>query len=198
MIVSVILLFFSLGGIWMSMSVPIWSDAILVAAPCAVASVVILCSETRKLIARRAASRARSIVIDGSNVMYWQDGTPRIECVKEVVGHLTGLGFKPGVMFDANAGYLFSGKYCDDRTISELLRLPVEDVMVVPKGNPADPYILSAARDLGAYIITNDRFRDWAKDFPEVRKPGHLIKGEYRKGQLWFDFTADDAILQAA
>ncbi|SFS88967.1 Zc3h12a-like Ribonuclease NYN domain-containing protein [Sulfitobacter marinus] len=198
MIVSIVLFLASLGGIAVSMSSTALSDLILIAGPCCVASIVILFVEMWKWAARQAASRARSIVIDGSNVMYWQDGTPRIECVKEVVCHLTDLGFRPKVIFDANAGYLFSGKHCDDRAMSKFLRLPVVNIMVVPKGKPADPFILVAAREMGADIVTNDRFRDWVKDFPEVHEAGHLIKGKYRRGEVWLDLTVDEAGQQAA
>ena len=40
--------------------------------------------------------------------------------------------------------------------------MPGNAVMVAPKGQPADPHILFVARDLGARIVSNDRFRDWA------------------------------------
>ncbi|MCU0912684.1 MAG: hypothetical protein MUE98_15560, partial [Rhodobacteraceae bacterium] len=40
---------------------------------------------------------------------------------------------------------------------------------------------------LGAQIVTNDRFRDWVERFPEVRQPGHLVRGNYRDGALWLD-----------
>ena len=57
--------------------------------------------------------------------------------------------------------------------------------MVVSKGTPADPTILAAARDLGAQIVTNDRFRDWAEAHPEVTEAGHLVRGGYPSGKLW-------------
>ena len=59
--------------------------------------------------------------------------------------------------------------------------------MVVDKGNPADPILLSAARDLGARVVSNDRFRDWRENHPELGNPGHLIRGGYRDGRLWLD-----------
>ena len=180
------------------MSFPVWSDMILITGPCTVASIYVLYRETQKWIARRAEPAARPIVIDGSNVMYWHDGTPRIECVQDVVTRLSELGFEPGVMFDANAGYLFAGQYHGDRAISKLLKIPEKNVLVVPKGNPADIYILNAARDMDAFIITNDRFRDWALEYPEVLDPGYLIKGEYRQGRLWFDFAARATVSKAA
>ena len=131
------------------------------------------------------------VVVDGSNVMYWKDNNPRIETVREVVDHLAASGFTPGVMFDANAGYLLTGRYEHDGTFEKLLNLPKDHVMVVNRGNPADLSILAAARDLGARIVTNDRYREWAKTYPEVRRPGHLIRGEYRNGRLWLDLGDD-------
>ncbi|GAA6193023.1 hypothetical protein [Phaeobacter sp. NW0010-22] len=127
------------------------------------------------------------VILDGSNVLYWKDETPQIKTVREVLTRLKELGFTPGVMFDANAGYLVSGSYQHDHRFSQQLGLPESHVMVVPKGTPADPYILAAARDLGARIVTNDRYRDWEKKHSEIRTPGFLIKGGYRSGKLWLD-----------
>ena len=145
------------------------------------------------LLLRRRFSRNRRkkqdqkrkwVIIDGSNVMYWNNGEPDIATVRTAVAYLTQKGFTVGVVFDANAGYLLSGKYQHDGVLSRALKLPEDHVMVVPKGQPADPAILAMARDIGARIVTNDRFRDWANDFPEVRVRGHLIPGSFRSGQL--------------
>jgi hypothetical protein len=35
--------------------------------------------------------------------------------------------------------------------------------------------------------VTNDRFRDWAEDFPDVAATAALIRGGYREGRLWLD-----------
>ena len=128
------------------------------------------------------------MILDGSNVMYWRDETPQIETLQEVIRGLRMAGYTPGVVFDANAGYLLSGKYQHDGAFAKSLGLPEERVMVVPKGSPADPAILTAALDLGARIVTNDRYRDWAEQHPEIKDPGHLIRGEYKAGKLWLDF----------
>ncbi|MBI1417842.1 MAG: hypothetical protein GC146_11515 [Limimaricola sp.] len=124
------------------------------------------------------------ILVDGSNVMFWDDETPKIETVSRVVWVLRDQGYKPGVIFDASAGYKIVGRYQDDAELAALLDLPAEQVLVVPKGTIADTYLLGAARDLGARIVTNDKYRDWAKDFPEVRRPGHLIRGAVKKGKV--------------
>lgn len=129
------------------------------------------------------------LLVDGSNVMHWKDNTPQIETLREVVYFLTDQGYRVGVMFDANAGYKLFDRYHHDRQFAGLLSLPQRDVMVVPKGTPADPYLLRAARDMGARIVTNDRFRDWADDYPEVAEHGHLVYGGYRDDKLWLNLT---------
>lgn len=140
-----------------------------------------------------ASPKLEQVVIDGSNVMYWKDNTPRIETVLEVVAQLSRRGLTPGVIFDANAGYLLTERYQHDRFFSQALGLPQNRVMVVPKGTPADPFILTAARDLGARIVTNDRFRDWAAQFPEVKTDGHLIPGGYGTDGPWFALDTERA-----
>ena len=136
-------------------------------------------------------ARRGQIVIDGSNVMYWKGKNPQIEPVRDVLRRLNSRGFEAGVMFDANAGYLVADRYLRHQDFGELLNLPEDRVLVAPKGSPADGYILTAARDLGARIVSNDRYRDWIDDHPEIRKPGYLIRGGYRSGELWLDLEPD-------
>lgn len=135
----------------------------------------------------RRRTQKRWIILDGSNVMHWQNGTPDLAPLKQVISTLTAQGFTPGVVFDANAGYLLRGKYAHDHALGKMLGLPSDRILVVPKGTQADRYILMSARDLNARIVTNDRYRDWAETFPEVATKGHLIQGGYRNGTLWLD-----------
>jgi hypothetical protein len=186
MIVPGALFLLSLIGMAASWAMP---DLFLLAVLCTLASGILLLLAWRK--ARPHAGKADKpwIVIDGSNVMYWEDGVPRLDTVRQVVQRLVGMGYAPGVMFDANAGYLLTGRYQNDAALGKALRLPMDRVLVVPKGVPADPYILNAARDLKARIVTNDRYRDWVGDYPEVVSAGFLIKGGFRSGALWLDVT---------
>lgn len=125
------------------------------------------------------------ILVDGSNVMHWQDNMPNLAPVLRVLERLKALGYEPGVVFDANAGWKLFGRYMDDEDLAQALVLPRDQVFVVPKGTPADPYLLATARDHGARIVTNDRYRDWAETHPEVLRPGALIRGGMRDGSLW-------------
>lgn len=125
------------------------------------------------------------VIVDGSNVMHWINNEPTLKPVHDVLSHLEQHGYTAGVMFDASAGHRLRGKYWHDDTFSALLGLPKDRIMVVPKGTVADEYILKAARDFRARIVTNDRYRDWAGAFPEVKERGFLITGWYRDGELF-------------
>jgi len=128
--------------------------------------------------------KRKQVIVDGSNVMYWKDGEPRLDSVVDVLAKLTALGFSPGVMFDANVGYTLTGEFKNDAAMSKLLKLPKSRVLVAPNGVAADEMILQAARDLSAPIVSNDKFRDWAHTFPEITNPGYLIRGSYQQGDL--------------
>lgn len=140
---------------------------------------------------RKAAQTAEIwILVDGSNVMHWADNTAKLAPVKRVVDHLKALGFVPGIVFDANAGWKLEGRYLHDGDFAQRLKVEKRQVMVVPKGTQADPFLLETAQEFGARIVTNDRFRDWAEAHPEVKEPGFLIRGGYRHdGAFWLAET---------
>ncbi len=125
------------------------------------------------------------ILIDGSNVMHWQDNTPAFDPLTKVIAQLQGLGYLPGIVFDANAGWKLQGRYLNDGQLASLLGLERRQVLVVPKGSQADPFLLQTAREYGVRIVTNDRFRDWADQHPEVLDPKFLIRGGMREGKVW-------------
>lgn len=176
------LLVLSLIGVGLALVLPQARDLVLLAGPMALASLILLLRGRR-----RAPKDLRHVVIDGSNVLHWRGEVPDMGAVREVIGALAAQGFTPGVMFDANVGYKIGTRYQDDRAIARQVGLPVDRVLVVPKGVVADQYILQAARQLAAPIVSNDRYRDWAEAHPEVMEPGRVIRGGYRDGRLWLD-----------
>lgn len=131
---------------------PFWVDLAFLGVCTGLASAVLLLREPRKARAISSpkagtgrTTPSRSVVLDGSNVMHWREGKPRIETLRQVIDHLSAQGFLPGVVFDANAGYKLSARYLDDRQLARLLSLPADRVLVVAKGQPADLVILQAA-----------------------------------------------------
>lgn len=125
------------------------------------------------------------ILVDGSNVMHWQDNQPALAPLTGLILRLTGLGYVPGIVFDANAGWKLQGRYLREAELARLLGVEERQVLVVPKGTQADTYLLQTAREFEAKIVTNDRFRDWADQHPEVLESGILIRGGMRDGQVW-------------
>lgn len=136
------------------------------------------------LVLRVRRSRRPAVLVDGSNVMYWRGDTPDIRAVRRVVRRLEKDGFRPGVMFDANAGYLLFDRYANAQALARALRLPSDRVTVVPKGTQADAHLLEAAAKTHARIVTNDRFRDWADRYPFVTEKRRLIHGGFRGNKL--------------
>jgi hypothetical protein len=124
------------------------------------------------------------IVVDGSNVMYWDGDKPSLMTVRHVLKAVEEAGFVPLVWFDANVGYLTQGTYLRPEALTRMLGLRRGQVSVAPKGTPADPLLLEEAVRLGARVVTNDRFRDWAEAHPQVGDPGFLIGGRVARGTV--------------
>ena len=137
---------------------------------------------------QRSARHKNWILIDGSNVMHWQDNTPQLAPLLQVIEDLKERGFAPGVVFDANAGYKLFGKYLNEHELSGMLSLPLNQLLVVPKGKQADPFIIETALKFGVPVVTNDRFSDWAETYPEVAEPGFLIWGGMKDGEVWLRY----------
>jgi hypothetical protein len=180
----------SLIGVGAALAVPGWADLAPLAGLCVLAGLILFGAALLR-VEPRAAAAPRWVIVDGSNVMYWKDDAPQIDTVRAVLDHLSALGFSPGVVFDANAGHLLAGRYLHHGAFAEWLGLAEDRVMVVNKGTPADATILAAPRDLGARIVSNDRYRDWLDQHPEVDRPGALIRGGFVDGSLWL--ALDDA-----
>lgn len=138
------------------------------------------------LLWRRLPWRSRkSVVIDGSNVMHWQGGTPKLETLQEVVRHMAGRGYDITIVFDANAGYKINDRYMHDDAFARRLGLACSRVHVMDRGLPADPMVFKIAKRQRARILSNDRFRDWLDQHPELALDGKVIRGGYDKGGLW-------------
>lgn len=112
-------------------------------------------------------TKRRDIVMDGSNILYWAGEGVDPSSLRKVIAAVRKAGYHPVVWFDANVGYLIEDRYAGPVRLSKIFGLPAKDVFVAPKGEPADPHILAAARARGALIVTNDRYRDWAQDMGE-------------------------------
>lgn len=128
------------------------------------------------------------IVVDGSNVLYWDRETPDLSSVRHIIDVLKSEGYSPVVWFDANVGYLIGDRYLGPRPLADFLGLPFKYVFVAAKGTPADPFLLNGAERLGARVVTNDRFRDWEEEFPRIREDGFLVRGYIRGEEVGLEW----------
>ncbi len=134
--------------------------------------------------ARRRATDAKLILLDGSNFMYWRGGEPRIETVREVIDYLAARGYKVGVVFGANAGYRLEGRYRHHDALARRLYLPAERVMVVNKGEPADGMLLRVAQDMARGLSPMTGSATGPDQFAQVAEPSFLVSGRYDAEQL--------------
>ncbi len=117
------------------------------------------------------------VLVDGSNVAHSSEGEqPRLANITAVCDKLREEGYEPLVLVDAALRHQI-----DDRGGYEVL-VEAGVLRQAPAGTDADYFILSFARELGASIVSNDRFRDRQKTFPEAGK--RLIRYMIVKGEV--------------
>jgi hypothetical protein len=103
------------------------------------------------------------VLVDGSNVAHSTEGEQaQLANILAVRQKLTEDGLEPVVVVDAALRHQI-----DDRAGYEQL-VDQGVVRQAPAGTDADYFILSFARELDARIVSNDRFRDRLKDFPDA------------------------------
>jgi hypothetical protein len=103
------------------------------------------------------------VLVDGSNVAHSTEGEQaQLANILAVRQKLSEEGLEPVVVVDAALRHQI-----DDRAGYEQL-VDQGVVRQAPAGTDADYFILSFARELGARIVSNDRFRDRLRDFPDA------------------------------
>ena len=123
---------------------------------------------------------ARVVLVDGSNVAHSSEGEqPSLADIVAVCDKLRGEGYAPDVVVDAALRHQI-----DDRTGYERL-VDAGHIRQAPAGTDADYFILSFARELDAAIVSNDRFRDRQKVFPEAGR--RLIRYMVVRGEVVFE-----------
>lgn len=104
------------------------------------------------------------VLVDASNVAHsTEGGEARLRNIRLVEDKLRDEGLEPIIVADAALRHQIDDKAAYEKLIDE------GKVHQAPAGTDADYFILSFAREMDARILTNDRFRDRAKDFPRER-----------------------------
>lgn len=107
----------------------------------------------------------RTALVDGSNVAHaTEGGAPRLENIELVCDKLEEKGYRPVVIVDAALRHQID----DSRQYERLVERG--ELKQAPAGTDADYFILAFARELDASIVSNDRYRDREKAFPEAKE----------------------------
>jgi hypothetical protein len=112
----------------------------------------------------RREETSNVVLVDGSNVAYAVEGEPpRVTNIIAIRDKLREEGFEPIIVADAALRHSID----DPKQYEQLIE--AGQVRQAPAGTDADYFILSFARELSASVVSNDRFRDRIKQFPEAR-----------------------------
>jgi hypothetical protein len=118
------------------------------------------------------------VVIDGANVAYEErsaGGKPKLSNLLKVRRELEERGFEAVIIVDASLKYGID----DQAQLETLIRS--QQIRQVPAGTDADYFIIQFADQLDARVVTNDRYKDYAEQYPWVsqrRMPYMIVKGE--------------------
>ncbi|WP_170530040.1 NYN domain-containing protein [Ruegeria arenilitoris] len=175
------LLIFSLAAVLLSVTAfgPVITFPMLAGVVGSVLAIILL-------IRTKLRKKANWVVIDGSNVLYWNNEKPDLDSVRIVIDELISEGLEPLIWFDANIGYLVAGRYLDPAKLSKALRFPARRIWVAPKGTPADPLLITDAQKLNARIVSNDRYRDWEQQFPNISQKDVFVRGKIKDNRVEF------------
>ncbi|KEJ89168.1 hypothetical protein [Sulfitobacter donghicola] len=116
-----------------------------------------------------------TVLVDGSNTLFWGGEQARPELPKAVATSLVARRFQPVVFFDHSIDRWMNSAALDG------LRM-IAEVIIAPRGTKADALLLAACQGGKIQIISNDRFRDWRPDYPHMRKEW-FVTGSIGKGQ---------------
>lgn len=106
----------------------------------------------------------RRVLVDASNVAHaTEGGEARLANIRLVEEKLAEEGLEAVIVADAALRHQIDDKARFEQMVEE------GKVHQAPAGTDADYFILSFAREMGAPILTNDRFRDRAEEFAEER-----------------------------
>src|ERR687889_2564416 len=118
------------------------------------------------------------VIIDGANVAYEErsaGGKPKLSNLLKVRREMEERGQEAVIIVDASLKYDID----DQEQLEKLIQS--QQVRQVPAGTDADFFIIQFAHELDALIVTNDRYRDYAQQYPwipERRLPYMIVKGE--------------------
>ncbi|MFL5559902.1 MAG: NYN domain-containing protein [Gemmatimonadaceae bacterium] len=115
--------------------------------------------------AERPPVDERLVLIDGSNVAHSSEGEKaRLANIILIEEKIREDGMEPVIVADAALRHQIDRRADYERLVD------AGRIKQAPAGTDADYFILSFARELGASIVSNDRYRDRIARYPEVEE----------------------------
>ena len=113
----------------------------------------------------RPAVDERLVLIDGSNVAHSSEGEKaRLANILLIEEKIREDGMEPIIVADAALRHQIDRRGDYEKLVDD------GKIKQAPAGTDADYFILSFARELGASIVSNDRYRDRIARYPEVEE----------------------------
>ncbi|MGI9368986.1 MAG: NYN domain-containing protein [Ruegeria sp.] len=128
----------------------------------------------------------KTVVIDGSNIYHFgHDNGLDAQPLGEIAHLLRSQGYRIVCFFDANIFYTLGehgafrrGTRHSVAMIERIFGLEENEIYIVPSGVQADQYILECLKFMPiSFAVTNDRYRDYASQYPTVVKDNLWRKG---------------------
>lgn len=116
-------------------------------------------------------------LLDASNILHWDNNTPKLDCVLAITRALENAGAKYIAVFDASARHKLTTA-ADRQHLERLFQNDPQHFTQVPAGSCTDEFLLMRAnRNIDSVIITNDNFRNYKENYPWVCDKSRVIKG---------------------
>lgn len=128
----------------------------------------------------------KTVIFDGSNIYHFgRENGVDAQPLGMLAHALREDGYRVVCFFDANIfftltedGGLAPSEQHSVSKLADIFGLAKDEIYVVPSGVQADQYVLESLKYLPiSFAVTNDRFRDYATDYPTVMKTKHWRKG---------------------
>jgi|GEM_PF-56270 len=118
------------------------------------------------------------IVIDASNVAYWEDAKPKLGSVLAILDKLDDLGISYLCVVGPRLRHVI-----DDRVGLEKL-LKRSNVVQSPAKKDADIFVIDYATKYDAKIVSNDQYNEYCKDHPILLEKGRIVEGLIFDGKI--------------
>ncbi|MDY6966219.1 MAG: hypothetical protein SVM80_09695 [Halobacteriota archaeon] len=118
------------------------------------------------------------LVIDASNVAYWEDAKPKLGSVIAVIDRLDALEISYLCVVGPRLRHVI-----DDRVGLENL-LKRSNIIQSPAKKDADVFVLDYANKYNSRILSNDQYNEYRSKYPILLEKGRIVEGLIFDGKI--------------